>query len=168
MANCETMIQKIIFDISDSQITKVRVEIDYSVAYLCHCLGHTDVTPERVHEFRQQTHKWEGMFPVVSFGTRLERFWDYIDSDETEKRRFWLGPDTREWVESHLAQGKFGLAIVERVPQKAHALVVLESKGDRGVFVMDPLDGHRIDTWEWFLSVGAGHHGAHRIDGWYH
>ena len=139
----------------------------YSVAYLCHCLGYPGTTPEQVRDFRARSNKWEGMFPVVSFGVKLERFWNYLEDDQDEMQRFWLGQGTREWVEKHLTQGQIGLVIVERVAGKAHALVALESRGDKGIFVMDPLYGHRVDTWEWFLSIGPGNHGAHHIDGWY-
>jgi hypothetical protein len=139
----------------------------HSMAYLCHCFGHTEVTPEQVQAFREAEHKWEGVFPSLHCGLALERYWDYVDKDEEERRRYWLGPGTRPWVEKHLAQGQISAVIVERVVGLAHALVLLESRGDAGVLVMDPLYGHRIDTWEWFLSIGPGNHGCHHIDGWY-
>lgn len=138
----------------------------YSMAYLCHCLGYTEVTPDDVRLFREQEHKWEGMFPVVRFGAKIERHWNYED-DRNEWRRYWLGPGTRSWVEKHLTSGQISVIIVERIPAIAHALVLLESKGDEGVLVMDPLYGHRIESWDWFLSIGPGNHGCHHIDGWF-
>lgn len=139
----------------------------HSIAYLCHCFGCTEVTPEQVQAFRESEHKWEGMFPSLRCDLELERYWDYVNKDEEERRRYWLGSGVRSWVERHLAQGQISVVIVERVPGLAHALVLLESRGDEGVFVMDPLYGHRLDTWEWFLSIGPGNHGCHHIDGWY-
>lgn len=139
----------------------------YSIAYLCHCFGHTDVTPEQVRDFRAMEHKWEGIFPSLRCGLALERYWDYVDKDDGERRRYWLGPGMRQWVEKHLASGQISVVIVERIPTMAHALVLLESRQDEGAFVMDPLYGHRVESWEWFLSVGPGHHGCHHINGWY-
>lgn len=139
----------------------------YSVAYLCRCFGRADITPEQVQSFRASEHKWEGMFPHVRCGLDLERAWRYRGQDEEEWRRYWLGPGTRSWVEKHLASGQIGLVLVERVVGLAHALVVLESCGDEGVLVMDPLYGHKTEDWKWFLSIGPGQHGCHHIDGWY-
>lgn len=139
----------------------------YAVAYLCQCLGYPEVTPEQVRDFREQEHKWEGMFPKVRCNLSIERFWDYIDKDEEERKRYWLGPDTRQWVEQHLASDQIALVVVERVTGMAHMVVLLESRGDEGVYLMDPLYGHCVESWEWFLSIGAGKHGAHHIDGWY-
>lgn len=139
----------------------------YSIAYLCHCFGQTAITAETVQSFRATEHKWEGMFPVLTCGLALDRAWLYRGIDEAERRRFWLGPGTRPWVEEHLAAGQIGVAIVERRAGHAHALVVLESRGEDGVLVMDPLYGHQVDSWEWFLSIGPGQHGCHHLDGWY-
>lgn len=139
----------------------------HSIAYLCHCFGATSITPEQVQEWRSETHIWEGMFPRRQCGLALERDWDYVEKDEDERRRYWLGPGTRLWVEEHLDCGQLSVVIVERVVGLAHALVLLESQGEKGVLVMDPLYGHRVDTWEWFLSIGPGAHGCHHIDGWY-
>jgi len=105
------------------------------------------------------------MYPE-EYGAQVKRHW-HTYTDQEEWKRYWLGPTTQTWVEQHLAQGYIALVIVERVPNKAHALVALESHGNEGVYVMDPLYGHRVDSWEWFLSVGPGHHGCHHIDGWY-
>jgi len=138
-----------------------------SVAYICHCFGHTGITPDQVQVFREQTRKLEAMFPQWHCGLQMKRHWDHYDDDKEEWQRYWLGPATREWVARHLREGYIGLVIVERVVGKAHALVVLESCGEEGVLVMDPLYGHRVDTWEWFLAVGPRSHGCHHIDGWY-
>ena len=138
----------------------------YSVAYLCHCAGHLDVTAEDVRRFRREAHLWEGMLPKKRFAIAIDRYWDFV-YDEPERQRYWLGPDQRVWVESHLAAGEIGLVCVERTAGRAHQLVVLESRGDAGVLVMDPLYGHRIESWQWFLSVGPSQRGCHRIDGWY-
>lgn len=141
--------------------------IHYSVAYICHCFGYTMVVPEQVQIFREQTHKLEAMFPILNCNLQMKRHWDDYEHDKEEWQRYWLGPTTRLWVEWHLSHGYTGLVIVERIAGKAHALVVLEGRGDDGVFVMDPLYGHRVERWEWFLSVGPGYHGCHHIDGWY-
>jgi hypothetical protein len=139
----------------------------YSVTYLCHCFGHTEVTPKQVQTFREQTRKLEAMFPQWHCGLHMKRHWDHYDTDQAEWQRYWLGPTAQSWVETHLNQGYIGLVIVERVVGRAHAIVVLESHGDEGIFVMDPLYGHRVETWEWLLSAGPGQHGCHHIDGWY-
>lgn len=140
--------------------------IFYSVAYICRCFG-VEVTPEQVQAFRAQERKQEAMLPLLNCGLQMRRHWNHYNEDQEEWQRYWLGPATRSWVEQHLSEGWIGLVIVERVTGKAHALVVLERRGDEGVLVMDPLYGHRIDSWEWFLSIGPGHHGCHHIDGWY-
>ncbi len=139
----------------------------FSVAYLCHCFGHHDVTPEQVQAFREQTHKQEAMFPQLKCGLQMKRHWDHYEESKEEWQRYWLGPLTRSWVEQQFTEGYIGLVIVERTAGRAHALVALESRGEEGIYVMDPLYGHRVDTWEWFLAVGPGYHGCHHIDGWY-
>lgn len=139
----------------------------YSVAYICHCFGYASVTSDQVQSFREEARKLEAMFPQIVCGLEIKRHWDHYKNDEEEWKRYWLGPATRLWVEQHLRQGYIGLVIVERVIGKAHAVVALESRGDEGILVMDPLYGHHLDTWDWFLSVGPGYHGCHHIDGWY-
>ncbi len=136
----------------------------YSVAYLCRCLGHPDVTPEQVQQFRQERRLQEYCYPG-EFGDVTIHYWQYRHG-ELEWQRFWLGPAQRSWVESYLAAGYLGLASVKRTPGYGHALVVLEDKGDDGVLVMDPLYGHRIESWDWLLASGVGHL-CHRINGWY-
>lgn len=126
-----------------------------------------EVTPGHIQAFRQKEHKWEGMYPSLYCGLKLERYWDYLHKDEEERLRYWLGPGTRSWVEKHLVSGQISVVIVERVSTMAHALVLLESRGDEGALVMDPLYGHCVESWDWLLSIGPGNHGCHHIDGWY-
>lgn len=138
----------------------------YSLAYICHCAGYPQVSVEDIRRFRAEAAMWAGMFPTKRCGLHMERIWEYLP-DESERLRFWMGPGERAWVEEHLCTGKIGLVCVERAVGHAHQLVVLESLGDAGVLVMDPLYGHREEPWDWFLSVGPGHTGCHHIDGWY-
>lgn len=138
----------------------------YSVAYLCHCFGYPEVTPEQVRAFRAEQGLQESTYPATMCRISSDHHWLHT-REKQAFQRFWLGPHQRSWVERSLASGRVGLISVERTPGRAHSLVLLENQGETGVLVMDPLYGHRIDTWEWFLSVGPGHHGCHRIDGWY-
>lgn len=139
----------------------------YAVAYICHCFGCAEVTPEQVQAFRKQHNKHEGMFPELQCGLQQERFWHYLRLSKEERLLFWLGPGTRPWVEQHFDKGQIGLVTVERVKGIAHAIVALESRGDDGVYIMDPLYGHRVESWDWFLGIGPGTHGCHHIEGWY-
>lgn len=147
--------------------------IEHSTAYICRCLGHSEVTAEQVEAWRRDGHSdgkhyWEGMYPQMILGHAILRFWKSLgDHDEAERLRYWLGPGTREWVEQHLAAGQIGLVQVHRIATMAHAVVLLEARGDAGVFLMDPIYGHIIEPWDWFLGIGPGNHGCHHIEGWY-
>src|SRR5262249_28958902 len=109
----------------------------------------------------------EWMYPALVLGHPVERFWDWMDKDEAERLRFWLGADTRAWVEQRLARGQVAVVQVHRIATMAHALVLLERQGDAGVLLMDPLYGHVVESWDWFLSIGPGNHGCHHVEGWY-
>ena len=140
--------------------------IEASVAYIAHCLGFPDVTPQMIADAKgAESPACERYIPTC-LGYPVEMWWEHTQN-EPEKRLFWLGAHARPWVETHLARGAIALVTVERVPGRAHAIVLLEAHGDAGVYVMDPLYGHRVDAWEWFLGVGASFHGAHHLSGWY-
>lgn len=147
--------------------------IEHSTAYLCRCLGYADVTADQIGAWRDNGHTdgkhyWEGMYPSLVLGhAKPQRFWQFYDSDEAEQRRFWLGPGTRPWVEQHLAAGHLALVQLHRIPTMAHAVVLLEARGDEGVFLMDPIYGHVVESWDWFLGIGPGNHGCHHVEGWY-
>ncbi len=141
--------------------------IEHSVAYLCRCLGHPDATAEQVAAWREEKHCGEWMYPSLVLGIPTERFWQWYEVDEAEQRRFWLGQETRPWVERHLAAGELAIVQLHRIPTMAHAVVLLEARGDEGVFLMDPIYGHIVEPWEWFLGIGPGNHGCHHVEGWY-
>lgn len=139
----------------------------YASAYLCRCLGHPDVTAEQIMAWREETKRLEFSYPQT-LGHPVTCFWDALKrGDDAEQRRYWLGEGTREWVEDWLARGYLAVVQVHRIPTMAHALVLLESQGDSGVLLMDPIYGHITEPWDWFLSIGPGHHGAHHVEGWY-
>lgn len=138
--------------------------IDYAVAYLCHCLGHPEVTPADVCAFND-SHICRYDYPKHRFGAEMETYWKVV-KDEQKRRWWWLGKEGRPWVEDWLQRGYLGAVTVERVQGRAHAVIVLDGDDD-GVLLMDPLYGHCVEPWDWFLSVGAGNHNAHHLNGWY-
>lgn len=135
----------------------------YSVAYLCHCFGFTSVTVELVKAFRQQMRLKEVHYPE-ELGLEMECYWRY--EDEQQWKRFWLGMEQKVWVQEHLAQEHLALVSIHRVPEMGHSVVLLEAD-ETGVLIADPATGHVHETWEWFLGMGPGTHGCHRIEGWY-
>lgn len=140
--------------------------IEHSVAYLAHCLGFTQVTPEMVAEAQgAESPACERYIPAV-LHYPVELWWQHKDND-AERRLWWLGANARPWVEARIADGQVALVIVERVPGRAHAVALLDTEGEHGVFIMDPLYGHRTESWNWFLGLGAARHGAHFVAGWY-
>lgn len=136
----------------------------YSVAYLCRCLGHTDVTPEQVKQYREETGWTETSFPGQRLSIQSDHYWHY--KQPSDYQRFWMGKKQRGWVEQHLADGQIALVCVHRVPEMGHIVVLLEAD-ETSVMLADPIYGHVRETWDWVLGVGPGTHGCHRIDGWY-
>jgi hypothetical protein len=65
MANCETAIQRVSFDFSDPQITKVKVEIDFS--------GDCPINIRRVYE-----KSFPARIPAVEIMTMAEGIRDYL------------------------------------------------------------------------------------------
>lgn len=146
--------------------------MEHSVAYLCRCLGYSDVTAEAVRSWRENGHSdgkkyGEWVYPKYVLGVSMSRFWDYEKSDPDECKRFWLGPDTRPWVEQRLATGALAIVHLHRIPTMTHAVVLLEARGDAGVYLMDPIFGHVVESWDWFLGIGPGNHGCHHVEGWF-
>jgi len=101
----------------------------------------------------------------VALGAEVRRFWD-VYGDEPERGKFWMGPDAEGWVRDWLAGGWIGHASVYRIPAMGHAVAVLEAR-DEGVLLMDPIYGHVVEPWDWFLGIGPGKHGCHHIGAWY-
>lgn len=140
----------------------------YAVAYIARVLGDLGMDAESVMDWRAQTRKHESHFIGQALGGEF-RHWGEDAADDDARRRWWLGPTARPWVEGWLADGWIGLALVHRIPELAHAVVVLDAT-EAGAVLMDPwptYGGFLTESWDWFLGVGAGTHGCHRIDGWY-
>ncbi len=150
----------------------------YASAYLCRCFGF-DVSAEDLRATATKA-GYTGpesylplceTFPVERYGLKRESFWDYtqnIDDKElwrTTGARFYLGGDARRWFTEKLA-GRLALVNVYRAYPTYHMLVALEA-GEGGVIVMDPLFGHRVETWDWFLGSGPGTNTAHNVAGFY-
>lgn len=99
-------------------------------------------------------------------------FWDFCTGDTAsmavnlERSRFWMGPGTGHWLRGWPVDGWVARAEVHRIPAYGHAVAVLDAS-DQGVLLMDPLHGHVIKEWAWFLGPGPGCQGAHYIAGWY-
>lgn len=144
----------------------------YGAAYLARCLGFPDVTAEQVKAWRSETCRHEDHYARVALGAQMRTFWDECTDDTASvaenlrRGRFWMGPGTGEWVRSWLADGWIAHAEVMRISAFGHAVVLLDAS-DEGVLLMDPLYGHVIEPWGWFLGSGPGTPGAHHIAGWY-
>ena len=143
----------------------------YSTAYICRCLGYPDVVADDVRAFRETpdiegryTH--EAHYPERLDGIEMQPYWRDHRPDGGFNDRWWLGPTQQSWVEQMLADGWIARADVLRVTFMGHAVVVLESRGDTGVLLMDPVHGMVVEPWEWFLAGGPGHE-CHRIEAWY-
>ncbi|HUY47664.1 MAG TPA: hypothetical protein VMV92_18350 [Streptosporangiaceae bacterium] len=136
----------------------------YAQAYLARCLGHPDVTAGQVRDWRAETRYHETQYARRVLGAQMR---SYADHREDEKRRkwYWLGPGLDGWIRGILFTGWIGQAMVHRIPDFGHAVVVLGSTVE-GVQLMDPLSGFVTEPWDWFLGPGPGH-GAHHIEGWY-
>lgn len=135
----------------------------YAVAYVARCFG-KELGIEEIRQYREETRKLEFTLLWERVGLARETFWQK-EPDMTEVRRFWLGPTAKDWVAEHLNSGAIGLVQVNRISTMAHALVALGAT-ETGVFVMDPIYGHKVEPWDWFLGSGPGTHGAHHIECW--
>src|SRR6185437_8474198 len=137
----------------------------YVAAYICRALGHADATAEAAKAFRDAG-KHELHYPE-QFGVERDGWFQHI------KEPLWyLGPLARGWVCERLDAGQVGRAIVWRTTEMAHAVAVLEDRGDAGVLLMDPGRGLIVEPWKWFLSIGPGGHSnvlpmTHMMDAWY-
>jgi hypothetical protein len=136
----------------------------YTAAYIARCLGYSNVTAEAVKQWRAQTTTHEDFYVHRVYGVPLIRWWDY-QGDEIERQKFWLGPDQRQWFTERL-RGHIAHVEVFRIPTMGHAVVALEAR-DEGVLLMDPIYGHVVEPWDWFLSIGAGNHGCHYVAAFY-
>ena len=146
------------------QPDKQRDCLLYSVAYLCHCCGFMDVTPEQVRQYRTETGWMERSFPEKRLSVQAEYYWHY--KQPADYQRFWLGLSQRVWVEQHFIDGQIALVCVHRVSEMGHIVVLLEADSS-GVLLADPIAGHVRETWEWLLGIGPGMYGCHRVEGWY-
>ena len=137
----------------------------YAAAYVARCLGHPDVTAEQVKAWRAETHCHETMYALRVLGAEMRRFWD-VYGDEPARKIFWMGPGAENWVRGWLTDGWIAQACLHRIPEMGHAVAVLDA-AEEGVLLMDPIYGHVIEPWEWFLGIGPGTNGCHFIEGWY-
>jgi hypothetical protein len=144
----------------------------YTAAYIARCLGHSNVTAEQIKAWRAETHYHEDRYAEHALGAEIRTFWDACPDDTASmaenlrRGKYWMGPGAEEWVLSWLADGWIGHAEVMRISTFGHAVAVLQAV-DAGVLLMDPLYGHIIEPWDWFLGLGPGNHGAHHIGAWY-
>lgn len=148
----------------------------YTVAWIARHFGRLDANAEQVRDLREgrvdpdgkrlsEDHFLDGLADV-----ERDSYWlhygppgnGFADVDE-----WWLGPKHRAWVEQHLAEGWVGYAHIHRVEEMAHAVALLEDRGDVGVLLMDPGVGIIVEPWSYFLSHGTGHPLSHRISSWY-
>lgn len=154
----------------------------YAQAYLCHCLGHPDVTAEQIRDWRAETRIHESRYAERVLGAEYKGWGEY-ELGTPEHTAFWLGPGTREWLTGWLAGGWIAQVGVNRIASCGHAVVVLAASDD-GVLLMDPIYGHVTEPWEWFLGPGGRKgdrsgawpgsapdgrqfYGCHYIEGWY-
>jgi hypothetical protein len=144
----------------------------YTAAYIARCLGHSGVTAEQVKAWRAETARHEDHYARVALGAETRTFWDYCTDDTASmavnlrRGKFWMGPGTEDWVRSWLDDGWIAHAEVMRISAFGHAVALLDA-AEEGVVLMDPLCGHVIEPWSWFLGPGPGMKGAHFIAGWY-
>ena len=136
----------------------------YSAAYVARALGRPNTTVDDVRAWRERTNRYQTGYAADLPGIEGECLrWNFEDEDE--RRRWWLGPGTREWVERHLADGWIADVRVHRVSHMTHAVVLLDAF-EEGVLLMDPVYGHVIEPWDWFLGIGPGTYGCHRVEYW--
>ena len=127
----------------------------YSVAYIGRCFG-LDVTADDVKAWRAETNRHEDHYLTTVHGIPMQR-----PGDDGRHPRWWMGPDQREWVASMLDVAVC-LVHLLRIPTMHHSVVALEARDD-GVLLMDPIYGHVVEPWDWFLGPGAGDHNAHAL-----
>lgn len=137
----------------------------YAAAYIARCLGRPETTAQDVMAWREETGFHEDTYVERALGAETRKWWEDKDDDE-RRRRWWLGPNGREWVQSWIDDGWIGYAYVHRISDMAHAVVLLDAS-DEGVLLMDPVYGHVIEPWDWFLGIGAGTYGCHRVTPWH-
>src|SRR6187551_294911 len=123
---------------------------EHSVAYICRALGHPEATAEAVYTFCAEKRLNRLHYPD-QFDIERDSWYQHFDD-----KQWWLGPSAREWVAAQLRAGWIGAAIVWRTTEMAHAVVLLEDRGDDGVLLMDPGRGLIVEPWAWFLSLGPG------------
>lgn len=131
----------------------------YSVAYIGHCFG-LDVTAQQVMEWRAETNRHEDHYLQEVHGIPMQK----PAHDRLAGRLYhhwWMGPDQREWVAS-LLDVAVCLVHLLRIPTMHHSVVALEAHDD-GVLLMDPIYGHVVEPWDWFLGPGAGNQNAHAL-----
>lgn len=144
----------------------------YAAAYAARCLGHPEVTAEQVKAWRAETRCHEDRYAARALGAEIRTFWDECTdpresvADALRRGKFWMGPGTGEWVRCWLADGWIAHVEVRRIAAFGHAVVLLDAADD-GVLLMDPIYGHIIEPWDWFLGSGPGTPGAHYVAGWY-
>jgi hypothetical protein len=136
----------------------------YTAAYIARCLGQPDVTAGQIKAWRAETRYHEDHYCHRVLGAEIRTYAD--EPDEERSKTWWLGPGTEEWVRSYVDDGWIGHATVWRIPDIGHSVALLGA-ADAGVLLMDPIYGHIIEPWGWFLGIGSGKHGCHRIDAWY-
>lgn len=159
----------------------------YAAAYIARCLGHPEVTAERVKAWRAETMRHETYFADHALGAVvrrshdecLRRLHDYPQYGEL----FGLGLGSRDWVTDWLSTGWIAHVNIHRIPDMGHAVALLGCSDD-GALLMDPIYGHITEPWGWFLGPGArkgrdktewpgvapdgrAFHGCHFIEGWY-
>lgn len=137
----------------------------YAAAYIARCLGWPETTAQDVIDWRERENRYEHHFLIERDGVETRRWWDDRD-DEDERRRWWLGPGGREWVQRWIRDGWIGYVHIHRIAEMSHAVVLLDAT-DEGALLMDPIYGHVVEPWDWFLGDGPGNHGAHHIQGWH-
>ena len=133
----------------------------YTAAYVARCLGHPDVTAQQVKDWRAETRKHEAHYVHDVLGAQMRTHWTEFGhvADEAGRKVFWLGPGTEEWVRSWLADGWLAALNVHRIPEMGHAVALLDA-ADEGVLLHDPIYGHVIEPWGWFLGPGPKHDGS--------
>jgi hypothetical protein len=145
----------------------------YTAAYIARCLGNPDVTAAQVKAWRAETRRHEAYYARHVLGAEFRTFWD-VYKDEPERKIFWLGPQARDWVRDWLNDGWIAAVNLHRVPEMGHAAAVLDC-ADEGVLLHDPIYGHVLEAWDWFLGPGARLEGeprdpqrrCHFVEGWY-
>lgn len=127
----------------------------YSVAYIGRCYG-LDVTADDVKAWRAETRRHEDHYLTEAHGVPMRR-----PHDDGRHPHWWMGPTEREWVTQTLNES-ICLVHLLRIPTMHHSVVALAARHD-GVLLMDPIYGHVVEPWEWFLGPGPGTQNAHAL-----